>query len=282
MTGPSLGSCLLAIWLLGVAVMALRLGLSVWRVSRIVRRSTEVPARVIEECRAVAAALGCRQAVRVVQTAEVPAPCLTGLFQPWLLLPEANCEETNRADLRAILAHELAHARRHDLVWNVVLHFWSILLWFHPLVWRIRAAHLAACDAVCDALAADLVGDVASYGRTLARLALQVAGPAPVPGLAMARTPDVFLRIEALQRRVFRSALPRRLIVPALLALGAVVILIGGFGITGADQPRAGSAPSAKGDRSEARRCERRSRQGRDAARFESSSFPPRAQCKDR
>ena len=74
MTGPSLGSCLLAIWLLGVAVMAIRLGLSVWRVSRIVRRSTEVPARVIEECRAVAAALGCRQAVRVVQTPEVPAP----------------------------------------------------------------------------------------------------------------------------------------------------------------------------------------------------------------
>ncbi len=40
--------------------------------------------------------------------------------------------------------------------------------------------------------------------------------------------------------------------------------------------------PSAKGDRTESRRCERRSRKGRDAARFESSSFPPRAQCKDR
>ena len=78
-----------------------------------------------------------------------------------------------------------------------------------------------------------------SYGRTLARLALQVAGPATVPGLAMARTPDVLLRIEALQRRVFRGALPRRLIVPALLALGAIVILIGGFGITVADQPPA-------------------------------------------
>jgi beta-lactamase regulating signal transducer with metallopeptidase domain/peroxiredoxin len=242
MTRPSLGSCLLAIWLLGVAVMAFRLGLSLWRVSRIVGRSREVPARVIEECRAVAAALGCRQAVRVVQTAEVAAPCLTGLFQPWLLLPEANCEETDRADLRAILAHEFAHARRHDLVWNVVLHFWSILLWFHPLVWPIRAAHLAACDAVCDALAADLVGDVASYGRTLARLALQVAGPTPVPGLAMARTPDVFLRIEALQRRVFRSALPWRLIAPALLALVAAVILIGGLGITVADQPPARKA----------------------------------------
>ena len=159
MTGPGLGPCLLAIWLLGVAVMACRLGLTVWRVSRIIRRSTAVSDRVIEECRAVAAALGCREAVRIVQSAEVPAPCLTGLFQPWLLLPEANCAETNRADLRAILAHEFTHARRHDLVWNVVLQFWSVLLWFHPLAWRMRAAHLAACDAVCDALAAALVGD---------------------------------------------------------------------------------------------------------------------------
>jgi beta-lactamase regulating signal transducer with metallopeptidase domain/protocatechuate 3,4-dioxygenase beta subunit len=239
MTGPSLGSCLLAIWLLGVAVGVFRLGLCLWRVSRIVRRSTQVPATVIEECRAVAAALGCRQAVRVVQTPEVPAPCLTGLFRPWLLLAERNCQETNQTDLRAILAHELAHAGRHDLVWNLVLHFWSILLWFHPLAWRMRAAHLAACDAVCDALAADLVGDVALYGRTLARLALQVIGPTPVPGLAMARTPDVFLRVEALERRVFRSALPWRLIAPALLALGGVVILVGAFGFTGADQPPA-------------------------------------------
>ena len=55
----------------------------------------------------------------------------------------------------------------------------------------------------------------------------------------MAGTPDVFLRIEALQRRVFRGALPWRLIVPTLLALGAAVILIGGFGITVADQPPA-------------------------------------------
>jgi beta-lactamase regulating signal transducer with metallopeptidase domain/thiol-disulfide isomerase/thioredoxin/protocatechuate 3,4-dioxygenase beta subunit len=254
-TWLNLGACLLAIWLLGVAVMALRLGLCVWRVSGIVRRSEEVPPAVIEECRIVADALGCRQGVRVVQTAEVPAPCLTGFFHSWLLLPEANCGETNRADLRAILAHEFAHSRRHDLVWNVVLHCWLILLWFHPLVWRVRAAHLAACDAVCDAVAADLVGDVASYGRTLARLALQVAGPRPVPGLAMARTPDVFLRVEALKRRVFRGALPWRLIAPALLALGAVVVLIGGSGISGSDEPpaRKDQPPARKATETEPR-----------------------------
>ena len=30
------------------------------------------------------------------------------------------------------------------------------LLWFHPLAWRVRETHAAACDAVCDAIASRL------------------------------------------------------------------------------------------------------------------------------
>ena len=57
-----------------------------------------------------------------------------------LALAGAECEEARPDDLRAILAHELAHARNHDLAWNLAAHVASILLWFHPLAWRIRAA----------------------------------------------------------------------------------------------------------------------------------------------
>ena len=95
-------------------------------------------------------------------------------------------------------------------------HLASIVLWFHPLAWRIRAAHAAACDAVCDAVAADLLGDVASYGRTLARLAVRAAWPSPAHGLAMARTSDVRRRLDALNRKVFRTPLSWRRVMPAL------------------------------------------------------------------
>ena len=122
----------------------------------------------------------------------------------------------------------------------------SILLWFHPLAWRIRAAHIAACEAVCDAVAADSLGDVALYARTLARLALQVGKIAPTPGLAMARPPDVFLRIEALERRVFRSSLSWRFVMPTL-SIGAVLVtLIGGFGIARANQATTPKQTQAK------------------------------------
>ena len=171
-----------SIWLAGVLVLAVRLivgslSLAGWSGGR-----RMFPTRSFENASTIADRLGCRRAVRVRRTSDVATPCLAGLWRPVLLLPERECEDARPDDLRAILAHELAHARNHDLAWNLAAHLASIVLWFHPLAWRIRAAHAAACDAVCDAVAADLLGDVASYGRTLARLALRAAWPAPARG----------------------------------------------------------------------------------------------------
>jgi beta-lactamase regulating signal transducer with metallopeptidase domain len=225
-----------SIWLAGVFVLAVRLVAGSLGLTRAIQRSSDVPDDVVRECRATAERLGYRRIVRTRLTSEVSTPCLAGVVRPVLLLPERECEDMRSGDLRAILAHELAHARNHDLAWNLAAHVASILLWFHPLAWRIRAAHAAACDAVCDAVAVDLLGDVVLYGRVLARLALRAAWPSPVHGLAMAHTSDVRLRIEALNPMVFQTPLPWRRVLPALCVASLLVVLIGGFGFTRAEQ----------------------------------------------
>ncbi|HWE38822.1 MAG TPA: M56 family metallopeptidase, partial [Isosphaeraceae bacterium] len=164
-----------------------------------------------------------------------------------LLLPDREVADAD--DLRAILAHELAHARNRDLAWNLAAHVASILLWFHPLAWRLRSVHASACDAVSDAVAADLLGDVVSYGRTLARLAMSAAAMAPTPVLAMARTSDVWRRLEALNRRVFGEPLSRRRAWPACGLGLALVLLVGGVGPGRAGQQgprRQDPAPAAR------------------------------------
>jgi beta-lactamase regulating signal transducer with metallopeptidase domain/peroxiredoxin len=225
-----------SIWLAGILVLTVRLIVGSLGLARLVRRSSEASDAIVRECRAVALRLGCRRVVRVRLTSEFSTPCLAGVVRPVLLLPEWECEDVRSADLRAILAHELAHARNHDLAWNFAAHVASILLWFHPLAWRIRAAHTAACDAVCDAVAVDLLGDVVSYGRVLARLALRVEWPSPAHGLAMARTSDVLRRLEALNRKVFRAPLSWTRVMPAICAGSLLLVLIGGFGFTRAEQ----------------------------------------------
>lgn len=224
---------LLGLWAVGVAVLAARMALAWFGIGRIIGCSEEAPGRVVGQCRDVAEAIGA-PAVRVVCSAEMATPCLAGLRRPVLLLPARALDDD---DLRAVLAHELAHARGHDLAWNLLAHCATIVLWFHPLVWQLRAAHASACDAVCDAVAADFLGDVPAYARTLARLALAALAPPPAPGLAMARSSDVRRRVDALDREVFRAPLPRRVALPATLGGGVLLILIGGLAVTDTGPP---------------------------------------------
>ena len=220
------------IWLAGVIVLTVRLIVAGIAVDRLVRRSSQAPEAIDRKCQAIARRLRCNRAVPVRVTSEFSSPCLVGIVRAVLLLPESADSEHGAGDLAAILAHELAHARNHDLAWNFGAHVVSILLWFHPLAWRIRAAHTAACDAVCDAVAADLVGDVVSYGRTLARLAVQASSLTTTHGLAMARTSDVGRRLDALNKKVFPTPLSRRR-VGAVLCVGSVLLmLVGGLGFT--------------------------------------------------
>lgn len=196
----SVASWLPTVWLAGMLILSGRLVLSSLALRQLLGRATDAPNAILGECRAIAARLGYTRPVRVACSDEVNSPCLAGVLRPVLLLPAGGCQAPG--NLPAILAHELAHARNRDLAWNLAAHVASIVLWFHPLAWRIRSAHASACDAVSDASAADHLGDVAAYGRTLARLAVAAASspPSPAPVLAMARTSEVWRRLDALNR----------------------------------------------------------------------------------
>ncbi len=245
--GRPVGHWLGPAWAAGVLILWARLILAARRLARIVGESVEAPVEVEAACFEVAGRLGVRRIPPVRVSGAIATPCLAGLLRPVVLLPLGSIEGYGPGDLRAILAHELAHRRAGDLPWNVAAYLGGAVLWFHPLAWRIRRAHTAACDAVADAIAADHLGDAGSYGRTLARLALRVARPIPAPGLAMARGADVLVRIETLHRQVFESPLPRRSILIARSLALLLVLVVGGFALTRAEpNPPAAQAQEPK------------------------------------
>ena len=253
---------LFGIWCIGAALLILRLASGHRRLRRMLRDAEAVPEWVLAEVHGVASALGCRRAVEVrcfhrekgtgpicaqhppgrsgkLDLSPFPAvPFLYGLRRPTLVLPERMCEPAYRPRLPAILAHELAHVGSCDFGWNAILQAASIVLWFHPLAWRIASAHRAACDAVCDAVSASYLGDVRDYCRTLARVALEGAGPLPAAGLAMARTCDVRRRIARLERKVFSAALSRRVVATAAMVGLLTLTLLAGVRLALAEVPR--------------------------------------------
>jgi beta-lactamase regulating signal transducer with metallopeptidase domain len=232
----------LAIWCGGMLLGAIWTAIGLGRLVRIRARATEVPPWVVAQLEQVARGLGLKNACAIRATRDLNSPCLMSPWRPVILLPERQCRFESRAELPSILAHELAHLRGGDLAWNALFHGFSILLWFHPLVWRVRIAHADACDGVADAIAADYVGDASHYARTLALLTLRVASPDVTMGLSMARKSDTRQRIEAIRRHVYRASLSwsRATIAVSVAALGTV--LLGGLGL---ERSSARSAPAA-------------------------------------
>jgi beta-lactamase regulating signal transducer with metallopeptidase domain/Leucine-rich repeat (LRR) protein len=234
-------------WALLAAVLAAGAARADARLRRIVRESRSAPVSANRLLRKVAADLQCRADVALRCSAEVPSPILAGLLRPVIVLPEDLPKASSGGDLRAILAHELRHLQSGDLLWARILQTLSILLWFHPLMWRVRTAHAAACEEVCDAAAADYVGDPAAYGGTLARVALAVVNQVQLRGgIPMARTSEIRVRLERLRAKLWASPLRRRSVLISLLAGGLALAGLGSVKLVAAG-PTEGASVAGEG-----------------------------------
>ena len=207
---PSLTTWLLLAWIIGCGLVLARFAIGAVRVARLARRATDVPAQLAAEATAVAGRLGVARRLNVRHSREINTPCSTGVLRTLVLLPADLDENASRADVRAVLAHEIAHIAGNDLPWNAALELLSALLWFHPLAWWMRLAHVDACDERCDAVATTVTADPQGYAQLLARVALQVMGRTPAVSLPMARRSQVVRRIALLPSRRGCERLSRR------------------------------------------------------------------------
>src|SRR5512142_1593214 len=86
---------------------------------------------------------------RLLLSADVQLPFTAGVLRPTIVLPRA-AEAWDEDRRRVVLAHELAHVRRRDLVTHLLGRVACALYWFHPLVWlaarRARTEGERACD----------------------------------------------------------------------------------------------------------------------------------------
>src|SRR6185295_14003751 len=111
-----------------------------------------------------------RRHVAIVQSAAVAVPTLIGWLKPVVLLPASALSGLSPEQLQAILAHELAHVRRHDYLVNLLQSMVETLLFYHPAAWWVSARVRAEREHCCDDLAVDVCGDRDSYATALAEL----------------------------------------------------------------------------------------------------------------
>ena len=108
--------------------------------------------------------------LRLLRTACVEVPTVIGWLRPVILLPAACLTGLTPAQLESIIAHELAHIRRHDYLINLLQSAVETLLFYHPAVWWVSRRIREERENCCDDLVVEVCGDRVGYARALATL----------------------------------------------------------------------------------------------------------------
>jgi len=186
----------LAVWLVGVVIGACRLAADLVHVRRMTRQpSLDVPSRIWDSVRSIAARLGVRMPTRIVISASIAVPGVVGGIRYTLLLPLAMVNGLTPGECEAILAHELAHARRWDFAVNLLQRIVEIVWFFNPAVWWLSSRMRIEREFICDQIAAKTVGDGRLMAGALAALATTRRAPTLV---ATATGGSLFDRVQAL------------------------------------------------------------------------------------
>jgi beta-lactamase regulating signal transducer with metallopeptidase domain len=171
---PSRADAALLLWLSG-AIGGMTLAGRGWLAAARLRRSCPAIDRpdLRDAASELSRALGLWSLPELRAGSTVARPMLVGAFRPAILLPAAMLGDPRSiVALRPILAHELAHVRRRDLLWGILSGLVRALFFFHPLVWLAHREALLAREAACDALALGASGVRRSeYGRILLDIA---------------------------------------------------------------------------------------------------------------
>ena len=162
---------------------------------------------------------------------------------PTIVLPSA-AESWTDDRRRAVLFHELAHIKRHDLVGHALGRLACALYWFHPLVWTAAKNLRAESERACDDLVLSCGARPSEYAQHLLEMVTSVRNyGAPIMALPMARKKEFEGRMLAILDPAIRRASPGR------LQSAAVVATVGLLSLTVAAvapaSPRAETAPAA-------------------------------------
>jgi bla regulator protein BlaR1 len=184
-------------WLGGVIALSIR-SLGGWAVAeRLAQRHTWAADAMWEErFAAIAKRLRISKPVTLAVSALAQVPAVVGWMRPIVLAPAGIFTGLTIEQIEALLAHELAHVRRHDYLVNLLQTAAETLFFYHPAVWWVNRNIRYERENCCDDLAVGVCGDTLAYVRALTELEQMRHG---APRLAMAANGGSLLsRVERL------------------------------------------------------------------------------------
>ncbi|HVF39399.1 MAG TPA: M56 family metallopeptidase [Gemmatimonadaceae bacterium] len=214
---------ILGIWLAGVILFLGRMMLGRIALARIVSRAEPLDTsdwiRVLAR---EAQRTSIEPRVRIVASAEVSSPLMTGSRFPVILLPEEARDWTDE-HRAVVIRHEMVHIASRDTIVCLVAGIACALYWFHPLVWMANRQLKKEQERACDDRVLDLGTPAADYASHLLEVARSARnlGMQSFVSVAMARPSQLEGRLLAVlsDSRSHAVITSRRRVVAVVTAL---------------------------------------------------------------
>ena len=209
-------SALAALAVAGLAGAHLRLA------RRLGRRELVTDASIVGVLDALRLQAEVPRPVRLTQSAGLASPVALGRSE--ICVPRALLTELDPAQLRGVLAHELAHLTRHDPLWLTGACLLERLFFFQPLNRFARRRIQESAEYLCDDWAVRRTGSGITMAKSLMKVAEWMhAEPSPVPLAGMAENPSQLVsRVKRLVEH--RGAFEARRAWPVPLAVGLLLL----------------------------------------------------------
>jgi hypothetical protein len=223
-------------WIIGVLILSVRFVFGFVCAQRVkktkIQEAPESWRKKLEELRQ---RMKVSRPVRLLESYIVRIPLVIGHFKPVILIPACAITGLSPVQIEVILAHELAHIRRHDYLINLIQTVVEILLFYHPAVWWISRRIRWEREHCCDDAAVEIYPNRIEYARAL--VAMEEFSTRFPSAAVAAGGGSLLLRIS----RLLNIQFPKRTRPVRSLAGGVVLVivvsLLAGIHFSYANQP---------------------------------------------
>ncbi len=177
----------LGIWMTGIAIGLVRWAREWQRLARCVRGRVAIESGLVfRDLETLRKRAGFTRRVRLSCAPGIAAPLTMGVLRAEICLPPRALRALQRDEIRAVLAHELAHAVRSDTAWLCLCRLLEIAFFFQPLNRFARRLLQEDVESLCDDWAVVHTGECVPLASSLTEIAgWIVAEHRRLPALAM-------------------------------------------------------------------------------------------------
>ncbi len=221
----TISDALLAAWLAGIILLAVVMTQSYIKLKRRIKKGMvgTVPKSLQELFESCRIRLNVKNDIKIAVSSEFESTMLLASLRPILIVPKHLLTPYNKEILTHCIMHELAHYKRRDYLWYLLINALCAFYWFNPVVWIGTRLMKQDMEAACDAHAVQTMSgsERDRYAKTLLAMfsnknkRFQVA-----MGMGIAAKKEVARRLRGIyMKRKMKIKTSLSLIVVALLVL---------------------------------------------------------------